>query len=67
MFRGGSRVICMIYHVFPGLHLFYTYPAQHLITAGSDLDTDPAVGCLIGHDLSYLSDVYTVTVFEKFS
>ena len=57
----------MIYHVFPGLHLFYTYPAQHLITAGSDLDTDPAVGCLIGHDLSYLSDVYTVTVFEKFS
>ena len=29
---GGSRKICMIEDDFPGLDLYYTDPAQHLIT-----------------------------------
>ena len=38
MLQGGSGKICMIYHMFPGLDLYCTDPAQHLITAGEDLD-----------------------------
>ena len=38
MFPGGSRIICMIYHTFPGLDLYYTDLALHLITAGWDVD-----------------------------
>ena len=38
MFPGGSRIICMIYHTFPGLDLYYADLAQHLITAGWDVD-----------------------------
>ena len=30
--------MCMIQDPFPGLDLYYTDPAQHLITADCDLD-----------------------------
>ena len=36
MLPGGSRIICIIYNMFPGLDLYRTDPAN-LITAGWDL------------------------------
>ena len=50
MLPGGSRIICMIYHRFPGLDMYCTDPAQPLTTAGGELDD-------LDHDLSDLSDV----------
>ena len=38
MLPGGNRAICIIYHMFPGLDLHYTDPAQPLATAGEELD-----------------------------
>ena len=35
---GGSRISCMISGVFPSLGWYHTDPAQHLRTAGQDLD-----------------------------
>ena len=43
MLPGGSRTICILEHVFPGLDLYYTDPAQTLTTAvkePDDLDDD---------------------------
>ena len=48
MLPDGTRIIGMIAHVFPGLILCYTDPAQHLIRAGYDLD-------YLDRDLSDLS------------
>ena len=50
MLPGGSRTICMIYHIFSGLHLYYADPAQPLTMAGQELDD-------LNHDLSDLSDI----------
>ena len=51
MLPGGSHIItCMIYHLFPGLDLYHTDPAQPLTTAGEELD-------YLDHDLSDLSEV----------
>ena len=40
MLPGGSSVICVTEDTFPGVGsvLYCTDPAQHLITAGEDLD-----------------------------
>ena len=38
MLLAKSQIICMIWDVFPGLDLYYTDPAQHLIAAGLDPD-----------------------------
>ena len=38
MLPDGSRVVCVIYDMNPGLDLCCTDPAQHLITADQDLD-----------------------------
>ena len=40
MLPGGSRIVCIIEDVFPGLDLYCcTYPVQYLITAGQDIDS----------------------------
>ena len=52
MLLGGSHIItCMIYHLFPGLDLYHTAPAQPLTAAREELD-------YLDHDLSDLSEVY---------
>ena len=49
----AGRDICMIYHMFPGLDVYYNvYPAQPLTAAGQELDD-------LDHDLSDLSQVCT--------
>ena len=48
MLPGGNRIIYMIYHMLPGLDLYYADTAQPLTAAGEELD-DP------DHDLSDLS------------
>ena len=53
MLPRGSRVICMIQHTFLGLDLYYTDPAQYLITADRDLDD-------LDRDLSDISDLSEV-------
>ena len=35
---GGIRIICMIWHMFPGLDLYYADPAQPLTTVDEELD-----------------------------
>ena len=43
MLPGGSRILYLVWRMFPGLNLHYTDPAQPLITAGEepeDLDHD---------------------------
>lgn len=48
MLPRGSREFCMIYHVLPGLGLYYAYPAQHITTAGygpDDIDGDVSPTC----------------------
>ena len=55
MLPGGSHTICIIQDMFPGLDLYHTDPAQHLITAGEDLDDLYDLS-----DISDLSDVYTL-------
>lgn len=35
---GGCHIMCMIERVFLWLRLSYPYPAQHITTAGEDLD-----------------------------
>ena len=49
MLTGGNRITCMIQDMFPGLDLYYTDPAQHIITAGYGLDDLyhdlPTCGC----------------------
>ena len=36
---GESRTTCIIsYGMLPGLDMYRTYPAQHVIAAGEDLD-----------------------------
>ena len=47
MLPDGSRVICMIEHMLPELHMHYADPAQPLTTAGEELD-------YLDHDLSDL-------------
>ena len=51
MLPDGSRVICMIEHMLPELHMHYADPAQPLTTAGEELD-------YLDHDLSDLSEVW---------
>ena len=49
MLPDGTRIICTICHMFPGLDLYHADPAQPLTKAGAELhDFD--------HDLSDLSD-----------
>ena len=48
MLPGGSRIICMIHHLLPGLDLYCADPAQPLTTAGEELDYPD-------HDLSKVS------------
>ena len=38
MLPGGTRIIYMISHVFPGLDLYYADPAQPLTKPGEELD-----------------------------
>ena len=38
MLPDGTRLVCMVEDTFPGLDLYRTYRAQHIITAGYDLD-----------------------------
>ena len=38
MLPSGSRKTCTIQDVLPGLDLYCTDPAQHLIVAGKDVD-----------------------------
>ena len=41
MLPGGTRIVCMIcmmYHMFPGLDLYYADPAQPLPAAGGEPD-----------------------------
>ena len=38
MLPGGSRTICTIQHMYPGLDMYYADPAHHLMTTGQDLD-----------------------------
>ena len=45
MLPDGTRIICMIWHMLPGLDLCYADPAQPLRTAGEELDD-------LDHDLS---------------
>ena len=52
MLPGGGRTICYE-PMLPGLDLTYTDPAQHLITAGQDIDS-------LDRDLSVLSDLSDV-------
>ena len=40
MLPDGRRTVCMVYGTIPGLDLYCTDLAQHLITAGSDLQDD---------------------------
>ena len=56
MLPGGSRITCIIYAMFPGLHLYYTDPAQYIITAGWDLD-----------DIDYLDRDLSVPRVSPFS
>ena len=47
MLPDGARITCMVYHMFPGLDLYYADPAQPLTTVVSeeldDLDNDLSV------------------------
>ena len=45
-----QHILYDLQHIVPGLDLYYTDPAQHLITAGQDLDD-------LDHDLPDLSDM----------
>ena len=47
MLPDGSRIICMIQHMLPGLDLHYEDPAHPLTTASENL-------CDLDHDLSGL-------------
>ena len=38
LLEGGSRITCVIEDMFPGLDLYYTDPARHLIPEVWDLD-----------------------------
>ena len=69
MLPGETLTMCMIWHMFPGLDLYCTDPAQHLTTAGEDLsDLDRDLSDLdrhlsdLGRDLSdlyrHLSDLF---------
>ena len=45
MLPGETRLFYMIDHMLPGLDLYHEDPAQHLTTAGEELDG-------LGHHLS---------------
>ena len=50
MLPGGTHIICMRWDMFPGLDLYFTDPAQYLITAGqdlNDLDSDLNRSCFL--------------------
>ena len=45
-----GRIICMKWHMLPGLDLYYTDPAQPLLTAAQDEDD-------LDHDMSDVCDL----------
>ena len=49
MFPGGNRICCMVEHIHPGWDVHHRETAQHLITAGYDLDN-------LDRDLSDMPD-----------
>ena len=50
MLPGGSRMMCMIWDMFPGLDLCYADPAQSLTTVGEEID-------YLDHELSHLFEL----------
>ena len=60
MLPGGNRIICMIERVFPGLDLYCTDLAQHIIRAGSDLEY------LSDGDISDLFEVSNLVSFVAY-
>ena len=50
MFPGGNRISCMVEHIYPGWDVHHRETAQHLITAGYDLDD-------LDRDLSRMPDM----------
>ena len=54
MLPGGSRMMCMIWDMFPGLDLYYADPAQSLTTVGEEID-------YLDHELSHLFELWITT------
>ena len=61
MLPGESRKVCMVKHMSPGLHMYYTHPAQHPITTGGDSD-DPDHYLSVRRDLSGKVDPNYLTI-----
>ena len=60
MLQGGSRIICIVYDMFPGLDLYHAHPAQHIIPAGEEPDD-------LDRDLSDLYEMQTLLLLQNIS